>query len=87
MQEGNMTTRTYTMTSTALMTAVTCILGPLAIPIGPVPVSLTPLAVFLSVYILGTKGGTLAYLLYLLIGVLLGAIDIAARKLRQFFQT
>ena len=68
MQEGNMTTRTYTMTSTALMTAVTCILGPLAIPIGPVPVSLTPLAVFLSVYILGTKGGTLAYLLYLLIG-------------------
>ena len=50
------------------MTAVTCILGPLAIPIGPVPVSLTPLAVFLSVYILGTKGGTLAYLLYLLIG-------------------
>ena len=25
--------------------------------------------------------------LYLLIGVLLGAIDIAARKLRQFFQT
>lgn len=68
MQEGNMTTRTYTMTSTALMTAVTCILGPLAIPIGPVPVSLTPLAVFLSVYILGTKRGTIAYLLYLLIG-------------------
>ena len=63
-----MTTRTYTMTSTALMTAVTCILGPLAIPIGPVPVSLTPLAVFLSVYILGTKRGTIAYLLYLLIG-------------------
>ena len=56
------------MTSTALMTAVTCILGPLAIPIGPVPVSLTPLAVFLSVYILGTKRGTIAYLLYLLIG-------------------
>ncbi len=68
MQEGNMTTRTYTLTSTALMTAVTCILGPLAIPIGPVPVSLTPLAVFLSVYILGTKRGTIAYLLYLLIG-------------------
>ena len=56
------------MTSTALMTAVTCILGPLAIPIGPVPVSLTPLAVMLSVYILGTKRGTIAYLLYLLIG-------------------
>ncbi len=50
------------------MAAVTCIVGPLAIPIGPVPVSLTPLAVFLSVYILGTKNGTISFLLYLLIG-------------------
>ena len=68
MQEGAMTSKTFTLTSIALMTAVTCILGPLAIPIGPVPVSLTPLAVFLSVYILGTKKGTLATILYLLIG-------------------
>ena len=50
------------------MAAVTCVLGPLAVPIGPVPVSLTPLAVFLSVYIIGTKKGTIAYLIYLLIG-------------------
>lgn len=68
MSERNMTSKTYILTSTALMTAVTCILGPLAIPIGPVPVSLTPLAVFLSVYILGTKRGTLACILYLIIG-------------------
>ena len=52
----------------ALITAVICVLGPLSIPIGPVPISLTPLAVFLGVYILGMKKGTLAYLIYLLIG-------------------
>ena len=68
MQVGTMTSRTFTMTSIALMAAVTCILGPLTIPIGPVPVSLVPLAIFLSVYLLGTKKGTIAVLLYLLIG-------------------
>lgn len=38
-----------------VMTAVTCILAPLSIPIGPVPISLTPLVIYFSVYILGTK--------------------------------
>jgi len=57
------------MTFTALMTAVICILGPLSIPVGPVPVSLTTFAVFLSVYILGAKKGTLSVVLYLLIGL------------------
>ena len=33
--------KTYEMTVTALMTAVTCILAPLSIPIGPVPISFT----------------------------------------------
>ena len=36
---------TYAITVTALMTAVTCILAPLSIPIGPVPISLTNLAI------------------------------------------
>lgn len=57
-----------TLAQIALITAVMCVLGPLSIPIGPVPISLTPLAVFLGVYILGMKKGTLAYLIYLLIG-------------------
>ena len=61
--------KTRTITQIALMTAVMCILGPLSVPIGPVPISLTPLAVFLGVYVLGTKKGTLAYLVYLLIGL------------------
>lgn len=57
------------LTMIALMAALLCILGPLSIPIGPVPISLTPLAVFLSVYILGMKKGSLSYLIYLLIGL------------------
>ena len=43
MAQGNTqtlrTTNTYAMAVTALMTAVTCILAPLSIPIGPVPIS------------------------------------------------
>ena len=51
-----------------VMTAVTCILAPFSVPIGPVPVSLTNLAIYFSIYILGTKAGTISYLVYLLIG-------------------
>ena len=54
---------------TALMAAVICICGPISVPIGVIPVSLTPLAVFLTVYILGKHLGTVAYLVYLLIGL------------------
>ncbi|MCR5452612.1 MAG: biotin transporter BioY [Lachnospiraceae bacterium] len=57
------------MCSVALMAAVCCIMGPLSIPIGPIPVSLTMVAVFLSEYALGTKWGTLSYVIYLLIGL------------------
>ena len=60
----------YTLTLTALMTAVICVVAPLSIPIGPVPISLSILALFLSVYLLGWKLGTLSCLLYLLIGLL-----------------
>ena len=61
--------RTYAMAVTALMTAVTCIVAPLSIPIGPVPISLTNFAIYLSLYILGWKKGTVSYLLYLLLGL------------------
>jgi bioY protein len=52
----------------AVMTALMCIFGPMSIPIGAVPISLTPLLVYLSAYVLGMKSGTVAYLVYLLIG-------------------
>ena len=64
-----MKTKTGIMTTTALVTAVICVLGPLAVPIGPVPVSLGVLGVFLAIYILGVRQGTIACLLYLLIGL------------------
>ena len=57
--------KTYEITMTALMAAVTCILAPLSIPIGPVPISFTNLAIYLSLYLLGWKKGTISYLIYL----------------------
>lgn len=52
-----------------IMAAVTCVFGPLSIPIGPVPISLTNLAIFFSIYILGLKKGIISYFIYLLIGL------------------
>ncbi len=62
--------KTSTLTLIGLMTAVTCILGPLsiAIPISAVPISFTNLAIYISAIILGWKKGTISYLVYLLIG-------------------
>ena len=52
-----------------VMTAVTCVLAPLSLPIGPVPISLTNLAIYFSLYTLGTMKGTISYLVYLLLGL------------------
>ena len=38
-----------------VVTAVTCVLGPLALPIGPVPISLTNLVIYFSLYVLGMR--------------------------------
>ena len=45
---------TEQMTVTALMTAITCVLGPLAlpIPVSPVPISLTNLVIYFMAYVL-----------------------------------
>lgn len=61
---------TASLTMIGLMTAVTCILGPLsiAIPISPVPISFTNLAIFFSAILLGWKKGTISFIVYLLIG-------------------
>lgn len=58
------------MTATAVFTALLCILAPMSVPIGPVPISLTNLVIYLSLYILGMKKGTISYLLYMLIGII-----------------
>jgi len=58
------------ITVIGVMAAVTCILGPLSIPIGVVPISFTNLAVYFAIYALGCKKGTISYLIYLLIGLI-----------------
>lgn len=58
------------MAAIAVMAAVICVLGPLSVPIGAVPISLTPLAVYISVFLLGRKKGTMAVFLYILIGLI-----------------
>lgn len=60
----------YNMTLIGLMTAILCIAGPLMIPIGisPVPISVTNLAIYLTVFVLGWKRGTLSCIVYLLLG-------------------
>lgn len=59
----------YQLTACALMTALMCVLAPMSIPIGPIPISVTNFVILLSVYLLGTKGGTISYIVYLLLGV------------------
>ena len=56
-----------TMVVIGVMTAITCILAPLSIPIGPVPISLTNLVIYFTLYVLGMKKGTCSYCIYLLI--------------------
>ena len=60
MNEKKISTSTIAMI--ALMTAVTCILGPLSVPIGPVPISLTNLAIYFTVILLGWKKGTVLFI-------------------------
>lgn len=63
-------TKTYTLAITALMAAVICVVAPISIPIGPVPISLTNFAIYLALYVLDWKKGTISYLIYLLIGLI-----------------
>ena len=50
----------YGLSMTAVMAAVTCVLAPM---------SITNLAIYLSLYLLGWKRGTVSYLVYVLIGM------------------
>lgn len=63
-------TNTRALVRIALVTAVTCILAPLSIPLpfSPVPLSLTNLVLYISIFILGWKSATISYLVYLLLG-------------------
>ena len=60
----------YHLTMTAVMSAITCVLSPIALPIGPVPVTLCTLVLYLSQYLLGWKRGAVSCLVYLLLGIM-----------------
>ncbi len=62
--------RIKTITLIGVMTAVICIVAPFSIPLpfSPVPISLTNLAVYITIYILGTGKSVISYILYLFIG-------------------
>ena len=68
----NQKIRTKQMVLIALMTAVTCVLGPLSIPLpfSPVQISLTNFAIFLAIFVLGMKNGTISFIIYLLLGAI-----------------
>lgn len=58
------------LTAVGLMTAVICLLGPLAIsiPVSPVAISLGMFGIYLAVSVLGMKSGTLSVVVYILLG-------------------
>ena len=66
-----MNTKTKLMVQIALVTAVICVLSPFTIPLpfSPVPISLTIFAIYLGLYALNWKWGTVSILLYILIGL------------------
>ena len=71
MKEKTVTERSaiVSMVEVALMAAVLCVVGPIAVPIGPVPISLQTMILFISIYVLGTRNATISCMLYLLIGL------------------
>lgn len=58
------------MTRIAVMTAALAVAAPWSVPIGPIPISLATLIVYLIGAVLGCADGTLAVLLYLLLGMI-----------------
>lgn len=63
------TNKIYQLTSCALITALICIFAPISVPIGPIPISLTNLILYFAIYLLGFKGTTISYTVYLLLGI------------------
>ena len=59
----------FDMATIAVMTALICVVGPLSVPIGPVPIAFANLAIFLALYVLGWRNGTICVVLYILIGM------------------
>ncbi len=61
--------KTYLYTTHAIIAAMLCIFAPMAVPIGPIPVSLTSLVLYFAIFVIGTKGTLISYIIYLLLGI------------------
>lgn len=64
------TSSALSLTVTALLAALLCVIAPISIPIGPVPVSLSIFAVCLAAALGGTVRGVAAVGIYVLLGTL-----------------
>lgn len=53
----------------AICAAIICVLAPISVPTGVVPVSLGTLAIYFSAALLGGKRGTIAVVVYILLGM------------------
>lgn len=62
--------RLHILTHTAIITAITCIMAPMSIPVGSVPISFTNLVIYLSLYLVGWKLSVLSVSIYILIGLI-----------------
>lgn len=62
--------KTRDMVLIGLFAAIICIFAPFTIPIGAVPISLATFAVYLAAVVLGRKNGTIAVVIYILIGII-----------------
>lgn len=69
MNSTNKKNKIYFMCTYAIITALICIFAPMSIPIGIIPISLTNLILYFAIYILGTKGTLISYVVYLLLGL------------------
>lgn len=57
------------MVFTALFAAIICVISPFKIPIGEVPITLATFAIYIAASVLNWKYGTLAVIIYILIGM------------------
>lgn len=62
--------KTRNMVLIGLFAAIICICAPFSIPIGAVPLSLATFAIYLAAVVLGAKNGTVAVIIYILIGII-----------------
>ena len=60
--------KTMDLVYTALFAALICILAPISLPAGEIPVSLATFAIYIAAAVGGWKRGTLAVIVYILIG-------------------